>query len=78
MPTPLNYTIEEEDGLFIARCVELDIVSDGLSKEEAFNNLKEALDCYFANPDERLERWLANAANHSEEEDGDDGEPGDD
>ncbi len=71
MPTPLNYTIEEEDGLFIARCVELDIVSDGLNKEEAFNNLKEALDCYFANPDERLERFLANAR-EADDEEGDD------
>lgn len=73
MPTPLNYSIEEEeDGLFIARCVELDIVSDGLSKEEAFNNLKEALDCYFANPDERLERFLANAPEADDEEGDDD------
>ena len=71
MPTPLNYTIEEEDGLFIARCVELDIVSDGLSKEEAFNNLKEALDCYFANPDERLDRFLANAPEEEEEDESD-------
>jgi len=74
MPIPLNYTIEEEDGLFIARCVELDIASDGLTREEAFANLKEALDCYFANPDERLDRWVAQAG---EDEDGDDEEDGD-
>lgn len=54
MATELNYTVDEEDGVFIARCVELEITSDGLTKEEAVANLKEALDCYFANPDARL------------------------
>jgi predicted RNase H-like HicB family nuclease len=51
MTTALNYTIEEENGIFIARCIELDIVSDGLTKDEALANLTDALDCYFANPD---------------------------
>ena len=55
MTTQLNYTVDEEDGVFIARCIELDIVSDGLSKEEAVANLQEALDFYFANPD--AQRW---------------------
>jgi predicted RNase H-like HicB family nuclease len=61
MPEKLNFTVDLEDGIFVARCVELDIVTDGLTKEEAFENLKEALDCYFANPDERLERRLQGA-----------------
>jgi predicted RNase H-like HicB family nuclease len=56
MATQLNYTIDLEDGVFIARCVELDIASDGLTRDEAIANLKEALDCYFANPDAQLER----------------------
>jgi predicted RNase H-like HicB family nuclease len=54
MATELNYTIDEEDGVFIARCIELDITTDGLSKDEALANLKEALDCHFSNPDARL------------------------
>lgn len=65
MPKQLSYTVEEEDGLFIARCVELDITTDGLSKEEAIENLKDALDCFFANPDQRLDQLLGN----TEEED---------
>ena len=54
MTAALNYTIDCENGIYIARCVELDIESDGLTHEEAIANLKEALDCYFANPDARL------------------------
>ena len=59
MPKQLTYTVDEEDGLFIARCIELDIASDGYSKEEATENLKEALDCYFANPDQRLDQFIS-------------------
>lgn len=51
MTTQLNYTVDLEDGIFVARCIELDIVSDGLTKEEAVANLQEALDFYFAHPD---------------------------
>jgi len=59
MPKQLTYTVDEEDGLFIARCIELDITSDGLTRDEAIENLKEALDCYFANPDQRLDQVLS-------------------
>ena len=58
MPKQLTYTVDEDDGLFIARCIELDITTDGLSKDEAIENLKDALDCYFANPDQRLDQVL--------------------
>lgn len=50
MATQLNYTVDEEDGVFIARCIELDISTDGLTKDEAEINLQEALQIYFANP----------------------------
>lgn len=65
MVEKLNFTVDLEDGIYIARCLELEISTDGLTKEEAVENLKEALDCYFANPDERLERRLSR-----EDEDG--------
>ncbi|PKO87549.1 MAG: HicB family protein [Betaproteobacteria bacterium HGW-Betaproteobacteria-10] len=55
MTTKLNYTVDSEDDVFIARCIELDITSDGLSKEEAVANLQEALDFYFSNPDTELD-----------------------
>jgi predicted RNase H-like HicB family nuclease len=50
MPRQLSYTIDEEDGVFVARCIELDIITDGFTREDALINLQEALDCYFANP----------------------------
>ena len=66
MAEKLNFTVDLEDGIFIARCIELNIATDGLTKEEAVENLKGALDCYFANPDERLDNGL-NAATDEEE-----------
>jgi predicted RNase H-like HicB family nuclease len=65
MPRQLTYTIDEADDMFVARCIELDITTDGLSREEAFDNLREALDCYFANPDARLDN-LPEAADDGE------------
>lgn len=56
MAEKLNFTVDPEDGVFVARCLELDIATDGLTREEAVANLKEALECYFSNPDERLDR----------------------
>lgn len=61
MPKQLTYTVDEEDNLFIARCTELDIASDGLTKDEAVENLKDALDCFFANPDQRLDQFIGNS-----------------
>ncbi|WP_310492885.1 hypothetical protein [Dechloromonas sp.] len=61
MAEKLNFTVDLEDGVFVARCIELDITTDGLTKAEAVENLKEALNCYFANPDERLDRRLRGA-----------------
>lgn len=61
MTTTLNYTVEEDGDVFIARCIELDISSDGLTKDEAIANLQDALDCYFANPEARLD-WAERGA----------------
>lgn len=58
MSRQLNYTVDLEDDVFVARCVELDITTDGLTREEAIANLKEALDCFFSNPDALLDRRL--------------------
>lgn len=66
MAEQLNFTVDLEDGVFVAHCIELDIATDGLTKAEAVDNLKEALNCYFANPDERLDRRLSAAADEDE------------
>ncbi|MYC74908.1 type II toxin-antitoxin system HicB family antitoxin [Candidatus Poribacteria bacterium] len=43
-------SILQEEELFIARCLEIDIASQGKSEEEAIENLKEALELYFEPP----------------------------
>jgi predicted RNase H-like HicB family nuclease len=66
MAEKLNFTVDLEDGIFVARCIELDITTDGLTKAEAVDNLKEALNCYFANPDERLDQRLRDSDEQGE------------
>jgi predicted RNase H-like HicB family nuclease len=46
MPIRLNAVITREGDLYVARCLELDVVSQGKSIEEAQANLKEAVDLY--------------------------------
>ncbi len=36
-----------EDRLYVAKCNEIELVSQGKSKKEALGNLKEALELYF-------------------------------
>ncbi len=40
---------QEDDG-YIAQCLEVDVASQGGSKEEALNNLVEALELHFEEP----------------------------
>ena len=46
MTLHFNSIIEKEGGYFIARCLELGVVSQGKTIEEAQENLKEAVDLY--------------------------------
>jgi predicted RNase H-like HicB family nuclease len=39
--------ITEEGHLFVARCLEVEVTSQGMSQVEAVENLKEALGLYF-------------------------------
>lgn len=39
--------ITEEDGVFVARCPNPEICSDGATEDEALMNLREAVDLYF-------------------------------
>jgi predicted RNase H-like HicB family nuclease len=43
----LKYTVFEEDGAFVARCLDVEVASEGDTKEEAVANLREALELYF-------------------------------
>ena len=42
---------DDESGLYVAWCPEVDIASQGKSLEDALNNLKEALELYFEDED---------------------------
>ena len=43
-------SISQEEELFIAQCLEIDVASQGKSEDEAIENLKEALELYFEPP----------------------------
>ena len=43
----LTAAISEDSGLFVARCLEVEVTSQGESLEEAQHNLVEALELYF-------------------------------
>ncbi|MBP1934974.1 type II toxin-antitoxin system HicB family antitoxin [Ammoniphilus resinae] len=49
----LTAAIVKEGKFYVARCIEVEVASQGNSMEEALDNLKEALELYFE--DEALE-----------------------
>lgn len=42
-----NYVVIQENGVFVARCPDLDVASHGATEEEAIVNLQEALALFF-------------------------------
>lgn len=59
-----NIVVWKEYDLFVALCLDLDIASQGYSREEALDNLKEALTLYF--DEEPLGKWVAPILSHPE------------
>lgn len=47
MERKLNYVVSPEDGVFVARCLDVEVASDGPTEKEAVANLQEALELYF-------------------------------
>ena len=47
MKRELSFVVFEEDGAFVARCLDVDVASEGDTKDEAIANLREALELYF-------------------------------
>lgn len=62
-PYKIKYEVYPEGDLFIARCLDIDVASDGETDAEAVANLREAIELYF----ERNAEGLLRA--HEEEED---------
>jgi len=50
MKRKLMANVWRDDDQYVARCVELPIVSQGDTEEEAIEMLKEALELYFSEP----------------------------
>jgi predicted RNase H-like HicB family nuclease len=47
MERNLNYVVFEEDGAFIARCLDVEVATEGDTQGEAVSNLQEALELFF-------------------------------
>jgi len=43
----LTAAVTHEDDLFVARCLDVEVASQGASVEESLSNLREALELYF-------------------------------
>ncbi|HVL51292.1 MAG TPA: type II toxin-antitoxin system HicB family antitoxin [Actinomycetota bacterium] len=47
MSVSFTAVVTHEDRWFVARCLEIEIASQGMTADEALANLKEALELYF-------------------------------
>ena len=45
----LTVTIWEEDGVYVSKCIELEVASCGDTPKEALENIREAIDLYLKN-----------------------------
>ena len=50
MSHSFTVSIWQEDGWYIVQCLEVDIASQGMTRSEAIENLKEALRLHFTPP----------------------------
>lgn len=61
-PYRIKYEVYPEDGMFVARCLDIDVTSDGATDAEAVANLREAIQLYF---ERNAEAMTAQAAEES-------------
>lgn len=54
MERNLKYVMFIEDGAFVARCLDVEVTTEGDTQEEAIANLQEALELYFEDHSVRL------------------------
>jgi len=48
----LSYVVYQEDDGFVARCLDVNVASEGDTEQEAVDNLREALELYFEDADD--------------------------
>jgi len=46
----MKFVVFEEDGAYVARCLDVEVASEGDTEAQAVANLQEALELYFAKP----------------------------
>lgn len=46
-PFKIKYEVYPEGDLFVARCLNIDVSTDGATEEEALDNLREAIELFF-------------------------------
>ena len=51
LPLQLRYTVFPDDGVFVARCLDIEVTSDGPTEAEAVENVQEALALFFETND---------------------------
>jgi len=50
MKQKFTASIWQEDGWFVAQCIEVDVASQGKTEDEALDNLRDALELHFTPP----------------------------
>ena len=50
MKQKFTASISQEDGWFVAQCIEVDVASQGKTEDEALENLSDALELHFTPP----------------------------
>ncbi|MDX9944227.1 MAG: H-NS family nucleoid-associated regulatory protein [Azonexus sp.] len=58
MERKLSYVVVQEEDAFVARCLDVEVASDGAIEAEAVAALKEALELYFEDHMETLSHLL--------------------
>ena len=49
----LQVVLYEEDGGYVAQCLNVNVASDGNTEQEALANIREALELYFEDDDQQ-------------------------
>lgn len=61
----LHVLVWKEDKWFVARCVEVEVTSQGKSKQEALKNIEEAIELYFEDENIPAPKSLSSLELHS-------------
>lgn len=74
-PFKIKYEVYPEGDLFVARCLNIDVASDGATEEEALDNLREAIELFFErNAEAAISAAEAQGEDDEEDEDGEEAE----